>query len=156
MKQKYKVFTNNHSKIITENWNSFCSNFNVINAGGGVVSNSQNELLMIFRNNKWDLPKGKQENRETIESCALREVQEECGITNLILNEKIIDTYHVYEINNVKYLKKTTWFKMFSDSTEILIPQISEGITEVKWINKDNIDLYLQNSFATIYDVVKS
>tara|TARA_B110000459_G_scaffold202064_1_gene254233 strand:- start:1180 stop:1650 length:471 start_codon:yes stop_codon:yes gene_type:complete len=156
MAQKYKVFTNNQPKVIADNWNVFCSKFRLIYAGGGVVYNSNNEVLMIFRNDKWDLPKGKQEENETIESCALREVEEECGITNLILKEKIIDTYHTYEQDNIQFLKKTSWFKMFSDKNEKLIPQLSEGISKVKWIKIDNIDFYLNNSFKTISDVLKS
>jgi 8-oxo-dGTP pyrophosphatase MutT (NUDIX family) len=123
MAQKYKVFINNQPKVIADNWNVFCSKFRLIHAGGGVVYNSNNEVLMIFRNDKWDLPKGKQEENETIESCALREVEEECGITNLILKEKIIDTYHTYEQDNIQFLKKTSWFKMFSDKNEKLTPQ---------------------------------
>ena len=52
-------------------------------AGGGKVYNPKNEILFIFRNGKWDLPKGKAEAKETINLTALREVEEETGITGL-------------------------------------------------------------------------
>ncbi len=59
--------------------------FTVIQAGGGLVLNEKNELLMIFRRGKWDLPKGKIDAGETIDMTALREVSEETGLTKLQL-----------------------------------------------------------------------
>ena len=76
--QKYKVYTNRECKIITDNWEAFCSKHTLIEAAGGLVYNIENQLLMIFRNNKWDLPKGKLEVGENIQECAIREVEEEC------------------------------------------------------------------------------
>jgi len=35
-------------------------------AAGGLVTNENNELLMIFRRGKWDLPKGKADEGETV------------------------------------------------------------------------------------------
>ena len=55
--QKYKVYINKECKIITENWNKFCSDFQIIHAAGGLVYNPKDQLLCIFRNNVWDLPK---------------------------------------------------------------------------------------------------
>ena len=52
-------------------------------AAGGVVTNKEGRVLFIYRNNKWDLPKGKLEKGETYEECALREVEEETGVKNL-------------------------------------------------------------------------
>jgi 8-oxo-dGTP pyrophosphatase MutT (NUDIX family) len=52
----------------------------IIKAGGGIVVNEQNEVLLIYRRGKWDLPKGKLDDGETIEECALREVKEETGL----------------------------------------------------------------------------
>ena len=86
--QKYKVYINNKCEIITDNWESFCSKYILIEAAGGLVYNSDKQILMIFRNGKWDLPKGKKEDKETIIQCALREVEEECGINDL----RIINT----------------------------------------------------------------
>ena len=47
------------------------------------------EFLLIFRDEMWDLPKGKQEPDEEISKTALREVEEECGISGMDL-EKLL------------------------------------------------------------------
>ena len=86
--QKYKVYINNSPEIITENWESFCANYMLIEAAGGLVYNAKDQLLMIFRNGKWDLPKGKLEVGENIEQCAMREVEEECGISGLTITQQ--------------------------------------------------------------------
>ena len=111
MKQKYKVYINNETNIVTENWIDFCSKYKVIEAAGGLVFNEKNKILMIFRNGKWDLPKGKIELGESIEDAAIREVEEECGIDNLKIDNKLINTYHTYNLNGFNILKKT-WFRL--------------------------------------------
>ena len=68
----------------------------MVEAAGGLVFNKDGDILMIFRNGKWDLPKGKLEIGESIEECAIREVEEECGISGLIIEKKIKDTYNIY------------------------------------------------------------
>ena len=112
MSQKYKVYINNTPKIIEENWKDFCSKFIMIEAAGGLVFNKDGHILMIFRNGKWDLPKGKLEIGESVEECAKREVEEECGIYGLDIIEKLLDTYHTYKLKGNKILKKTYWYKM--------------------------------------------
>ena len=139
MPQKYKVYINNEPKIITDNWEIFCADYSLIEAAGGLVYNNECQLLMIFRNNKWDLPKGKLEQNENIKECAIREVQEECGASGLRIINALQDTYHIYEINGIKILKRTYWFSMHTDSKCSLEPQIEEGITKVVWVDKENI-----------------
>ena len=153
MSQKYKVYINNTPKFITENWKNFCSDYKLIKAAGGVVYNSKNQLLMIFRNGKWDLPKGKLDENEKIEECAIREVEEECGIRNLVIIKRLADTYHTYEFQGLKILKKTFWFKMYTDFSEDLLPQIEEGITKVEWVYKQEFANKLQNSYANIREL---
>lgn len=152
--QKYKVYINNEAKFVTENWAEFCSQYTLIEAAGGLVFNCEKKALMIFRNGKWDLPKGKLELGELIEECAIREVEEECGIQELQIDNKLIDTYHTYVLNNTKVLKKTYWFKMRTDFTGDLRPQIEEGITKVEWCNKQEVNKRLENSFENIKDVI--
>ena len=113
MQQKYKVFINNQPKIIYHNWEEFCDNYKMIFASGGVVLSNE-KLLMIFRNGLWDLPKGKMELHETELECALREVEEECGIDNLRVIKFLKYTYHTYIENNQAILKKTSWYLMSS------------------------------------------
>ena len=156
MSQKYKVYINNEPKIITDNWEIFCSDYCLIEAAGGVVYNNENQLLMIFRNNKWDLPKGKLEQNENIKECAIREVQEECGVSGLSIVSFLKDTYHTYEINGKKILKRTYWFTMRTDFKGSLLPQTDEGITEVVWVDKEKVGEKLYNSFGNIKEIIKS
>jgi len=154
--QKYKVYINNSLEIITENWESFCSSYKLIKAAGGVVYNNKNQVLIIFRNGKWDLPKGKLEIDEDIKTCAIREVEEECGIIGLRITQKLIDTYHTYEIKGEKILKRTFWFKMKTNFNGSLKPQTEEGITEVCWVNKEDISKRLNNSFENIKQLLNN
>ena len=151
--QKYKVYINNSPEIITENWESFCANYMLIEAAGGLVYNDKNQLLMIFRNGKWDLPKGKLEVGENIEQCAIREVEEECGVNNLTIIKKITDTYHTYELKGKAILKRTYWHMMSSDFNGKLVEQIQEGITKVEWVNEEDIAKKLENSYVNIKEL---
>ena len=86
--QKYKVYNKDGTVLLIENFNTFCRNFITIYAAGGIVYNNSQQILMIFRNNFWDLPKGKLELNEKIEDCAIREVEEETGVKELIITSK--------------------------------------------------------------------
>jgi 8-oxo-dGTP pyrophosphatase MutT (NUDIX family) len=154
MPQKYKVFINNKPKVIADNWEEFCSDFILIKAAGGLVFNHENELLMIFRNGKWDLPKGKLEKEESVEKCAIREVKEECGIDDLQIIKQLIDTYHTYELNDLKILKRTYWFKMRTAYNGQLVPQIQEGITKANWVKRNEIAEKLENSYGNIVQLL--
>jgi len=126
----------------------------MIEAAGGLVFNNDGDILMIFRNGKWDLPKGKLEIGESVEECAIREVEEECGILDLIIENKIKDTYHTYVLEGENILKKTYWYKMKTDYSAKLVPQIEEGITKASWVDKDQISKKLKNSYGNISDVL--
>jgi 8-oxo-dGTP pyrophosphatase MutT (NUDIX family) len=156
MPQKYKVYINNEPKIITDNWEIFCADYSLIEAAGGLVYNNENQLLMIFRNNKWDLPKGKLEQNENIKECAIREVQEECGVSGLSIVNSLNNTYHTYEIKGEKILKCTYWFEMKTNFKGNLIPQTEEGITNVVWVDKQDIAEKLENSFGNINELFKA
>ena len=119
-------------------------------AGGGMVHNSKGEVLFIYRNGKWDLPKGKLEKGETIEECALREVYEETGVKGLEIGELLEITYHIFKRKGKYKLKETHWFKMSSDYTGELIPEPSEGIKKVKWKNFEKSQKALQKSYENI------
>ena len=153
MAQKYKVFINNEQNIIRDNWKEFSNDYKIIYACGGVVYNKEN-LLMILRNGIWDLPKGKKENNETDEQCAVREVMEECGVENLVLEKYLKKTYHTYDFNGEKVLKITSWFLMHSNYDGELTPQLNEGIEHVCWVSKSQISKNLKNSFNNIIDLL--
>ena len=155
MQQKYKVFINNQPKIIDHNWKQFCENYKMIYASGGVVFNN-NKLLMIYRNGFWDLPKGKIELNESELECAVREVEEECGVDKLSVIKFLKYTYHTYVEDDQPILKKTSWYLMSSDFKKKLIPQKSEGISKVIWVSKNEISSKLDNSFENIKDLLNN
>ncbi|QXP64615.1 NUDIX hydrolase [Polaribacter sp. HaHaR_3_91] len=140
---------NLYSTDLENDWKSFLTNMKLIPAAGGLVLNPKKEVLFIFRNGVWDLPKGWIEKGETIETAAIREVEEECGISNLQLIKPLITTYHIYFHKGVK-LKQTYWYLMTSNYSEKLTPQLEEGITEVVFKNKTAIKAALKNTYANI------
>jgi len=129
------------------------SNFKPINAAGGLVFNNKHQVLIIKRNEKWDLPKGKVEKNEEIKTAAVREVEEECGISNLKIIKKINKTYHTYNFKNKNILKTTYWYLMKYEGNEKLVPQTEEGITEVKWLNINKLISILSNTHDSLIDV---
>ena len=140
------VFSNEFELII----NIFKKKFPEIIAAGGKVINNKSEILFIYRNKKWDLPKGKAEKNEIISETALREVEEETGIKNLSIIKPLEKTYHIFKRGGKNYLKTTYWFEMKSDFNGKLKPQKKEGITRVEWIGIENLSSILQKSYANI------
>ena len=134
---------------------AFFKKFTVVKAGGGVVADANENILLMFRRGKWDLPKGKLDDNETIEQCALREVQEETGLQQLTLVSPLTVTYHTYHEGTKFILKQTDWFYMNCNEKQTLEPQLEEGITELKWVSKNKLDNYMIESYATISDVLR-
>ena len=126
----------------------------LIEAAGGIAKNEKGEYLFIYRNDKWDLPKGKIEKGEKIKDAAVREVEEECGVRIDELGKKICKTYHVYISRGEVVLKKTHWFKMRSNDQSKLKPQKEEGITDVRWFKKKKVSTIVENTFPSIMDVL--
>jgi 8-oxo-dGTP pyrophosphatase MutT (NUDIX family) len=128
----------------------------VIEAAGGLVKNEFGELLFIYRNDKWDLPKGKIEKGETPKEASVREVEEECNIEVAKRGDKICKTYHTYIYKDEVVLKKTHWYKMKAKGQNKLKPQKEEGITDVRWFKPNDIDAILTNTFPSILDVLEA
>ncbi|MDX1938450.1 MAG: NUDIX domain-containing protein [Flavihumibacter sp.] len=133
---------------------AFWRKFTVIQAGGGLVENDHNEVLIIYRRGKWDLPKGKLDEGETIEQCAVREVEEECGLTNIQLGPLLLTTYHTYNESGKTILKESYWYKMKVAGSPQLVPQTEEDIQAVKWIAKTGFAAIMSNTFPSIKDVL--
>ena len=112
--------------------------FNYIIASGGIVQNITNQLLMIHKNGMWDLPKGKIELNESPWEAAVREVSEETNVYNLEFLLSAPNTHHIYLHNNTPVLKETKWFCMMVNNPVFLIPQRSEGIDSVEWVDLKN------------------
>jgi 8-oxo-dGTP pyrophosphatase MutT (NUDIX family) len=125
-----------------------------IPAAGGLVINQEGKLLLIKRNGKWDLPKGKIEKNEKKRIAAVREVEEECGVSNLSIIKKIKKTYHTYKAYGKKVLKTTHWYLMLYYGNEELRPQTEEDITEVAWKSKEEVKECMKNMYSSLLDVV--
>jgi 8-oxo-dGTP pyrophosphatase MutT (NUDIX family) len=127
-------------------------------AAGGIVVNPNKEMLWIFRRGIWDLPKGKLDLNETIEACALREVMEETGISNLVLGDLILTTTHRYHdiYFNSEVEKTTYWYKMSIDQFQDGIPQTEEDIEAIAWVKKEDLAPYLAKTYDSIKEVMEA
>lgn len=122
----------------------------VVKAGGGLVYNKKGEVLFIYRNDKWDLPKGGTEKKETMEETAMREVEEETGVSGLSVTKRLQKTYHVFKRNGRYKLKQTYWFEMQSTFEGLPKGQEDEGIEKVVWVDPKDIPKLLENSYENI------
>ena len=127
-----------------------------IEAAGGVVSNPDGGVLMIYRRGKWDLPKGKLDDNESIEDCAKREVMEETGIPQLKIVDKIGETFHVYTQGADDILKTTHWYRMNTENDFELTPQKEENILEAKWIAEKKLCHYIHQTYDAVKEVLKA
>ena len=123
-------------------------------AGGGKVYNGNNEILFIYRNDKWDLPKGKIEGNESIEKTAIREVTEDTGVAGLEITKPLETTYHIFKRNGNHKIKVTYWFEMKTSFEGNLYAQEEEGITKVEWLNQERVFDALTNSYANIKGLI--
>ncbi len=131
-------------------FNDFKFHFKYIEAAGGLVKNNKGELLVIHRLGIPDLPKGKIEEGENPEKAAIREVEEECGISNLEVLKETNPSYHIYIHKNKRVLKKTHWFKMEYTGNEVLVPQEEEDITNVEWCNQLKVEAYSKETYSSL------
>ncbi|RZL17943.1 MAG: NUDIX domain-containing protein [Pedobacter sp.] len=139
-----------------ETFKSIKRKLTVIKAAGGLVTNANGEYLFIFRNKKWDLPKGKVEKKEKIKIAAVREVEEECGVTIESRDQLLCKTYHMYELGNKVILKRTNWYKMTVKGLPALVPQVEEGITEAVWVAPTLVSEKMKNTYPLILDVLEA
>ena len=140
---------------IEDTYHKVCAEFLEVNAGGGLVSNRRGDYLLISRNGLWDLPKGHQDPGEDISLTALREVQEETGIDDLILRELICITDHCYKRDGIWHLKHTWWYDMlYTDPTD-LTPQREEDISKAAWVAKSSLPPFLLNTYPSILEVFR-
>ncbi len=131
-------------------WKSFKKRYRIVKAAGGIVKNNNGDTLFIFRNKHWDLPKGKMERNESKEDAAVREVEEECGISNVKIVDFADTTWHVYTYKKQPALKPTYWYNMTYDGNEKLTPQLDEGITDLAWIGEDKFDKIVSKTFPSL------
>lgn len=140
-----------HHPDLAALWADFQACFSVLEAAGGYVQNAQNELLVFFRRNSWDMPKGKIDPGETPEQAAVREVQEETGLVNIALGAFLAHTYHTYPQKGERVLKITWWYRMHTTDTR-LVPQVEEDIEEIRWVEPKS---WLASG-APVYDNIRT
>jgi len=133
---------------------AFLKKLSLIIAAGGFVKNENDELLMIFRRGKWDLPKGKLDKGETLEACAVREVEEETGLKNVKLLSLLTTTYHTFHEGTRHVIKETNWFSMTASGVQNLKPQTEEDIQDIRWVSPGNLKPYLEKTYALVNDIV--
>ncbi len=133
---------------------AFFKKFTLQKAAGGLVSNPENEWLLIFRRGKWDLPKGKLEKGEKLEDCAVREVEEETGLKNVTLLKPLTVTWHTYHEGTRFILKESHWYSMSVSTEQQLVPQAEEDIQEVKWVKPSGLQEYMSNTYPSVAEVL--
>jgi 8-oxo-dGTP pyrophosphatase MutT (NUDIX family) len=124
-------------------------------AAGGIVENEHKEILLQFRRGKWDLPKGKLDEGETIEECAVREVEEETGLRNVEIGELIDKTIHHYTEKGKEIEKETFWYAMKVSGEQTLVPQLEEDILELRWVKEIELKEYLLNTYDNIIEIIE-
>lgn len=125
-------------------------------AAGGLVTNPKKQILWIFRRGFWDLPKGKLDEGETIQTCAVREVEEETGLTNIQLHELLNFTNHIYFDEHLKeeVIKRTYWFHMTINEMQEGVPQTTEDIEGIEWNTLENSAHCLSHTYDNIREVI--
>lgn len=147
------VFVNEDVEAVMK---TFKKKFVLIKAAGGLVHTQDDDLLFIFRRGKWDLPKGKLDDNEELERCAVREVNEETGLENVEIEKPLCVTYHTYHQDEKHILKESHWFLMKAKKQTNLLPQSEEDIDKCEWVPVDQLAPYMENTHASILDVVNA
>jgi 8-oxo-dGTP pyrophosphatase MutT (NUDIX family) len=136
--------------------NAFKKKLVTIVAAGGMVHTSKNEVLLIHRRGKWDLPKGKLDDKEELVDCAYREIKEETGLQQLQYEHPIITTYHTYHEHGKHILKESHWFLFSSPGQKEFVPQLEEDIDKCIWVPIKQLPAYMENTHASIIDVINA
>lgn len=130
----------------------FLAEFKYVEAAGGVVCNEHGESLMIYRNNRWDLPKGHLDKGESDEACAVREIAEETGVEGAKIVRFLCNTLHAYGVYGVWELKRTAWYELSAPQSATK-PQSEEGIVCAKWCSEAEVNENLRQTYPTIQSV---
>ena len=128
--------------------------FRMAPAAGGIVVKDE-KFVSIVRKGIPDLPKGHIEKGETPEVAAIREVEEETGISNLQIIKELPSSWHCYFEHEAWSLKRTYWYLMSTAEVLQPKPQTEEGISEIKLIGNEEIEAFLKNTFRSISEILE-
>ena len=153
MNEKFPLTVYRDNQPVTikneQDWALFVGQYTIIHAAGGIVTNENDEILMIFRYGCWDFPKGKVEAGEDWQTAALREVQEETGLQDISLQEPLPNTYHTYTLHDTPILKITHWYAMQAPA-QSLVPQTEEDISQAVWVVRPQVAERLRDSYLSL------
>lgn len=135
---------------------AFFKKFTLIQAAGGLVYNEEKQVLLIHRRGKWDLPKGKLDKGETLEACAVREVEEETGLQEVALISPLMITWHTYHEGTKFILKESHWYTMRVNGVPPLVPQAEEDILQALWVGTNELSKYIPEAFPSVKDVLEA
>lgn len=133
-------------------------NLRTVDAAGGLTIDCNDQILFIFKNGRWDLPKGLVDRGNTAEKTALNETSEETGLKaeKIEVLTELIPTIHVSKFNKTRSLKYTRWFLLrYSGERSEFAPQKEEGIEHCEWIPLWDLDRPLANCPARIHYLVR-
>lgn len=134
-------------------YKDFKGHFKLIGAAGGLVYNTNQDILAIYRRGWWDLPKGKIDKGEKKKAAAIREVQEETGLDEVTLHSKITTTLHTYKDRKGKRILKKSWWYYMTTPEMDLIPQTEEDIELCEWIPLSALINERKPIYGSILDV---
>lgn len=132
---------------------ALCRTFRMAPAAGGVVL-CDGQFAAIERHGIPDLPKGHIEEGEDAATAAIREVEEETGLTGLEIVRQLPSSWHCYLLDDEWRLKQTSWFLMTTTDANHTTPQLDEDITEVTFLGKYDLEWFLKNTYRSIADAL--
>jgi len=79
---------------------------------------------------------------------------EETGLPEIVIGDKICETYHVYVQDETELLKTTHWYNMKAKKAFELFPQKEENILEARWVAEKKLGMYVNQSYEAIKEIL--